>query len=164
MYRCTATIVVLLSWVLAASAEVGAQSRSKQPPRDSRPLSRVVAAVEAKGRQVTDVDFTQWMWRVYGQKEGRETEYRVTPNTLMVKDLKSRKTDKPVPDEKAKRLSQILSGLENAGFRRFVDVHFAGTHWTVRATRDGETTVLAVDPVTGKPMEEKRRDSSRGRR
>ena len=166
MYRFGMFIVVFSGVVLLASPTLWAQSRSKQAPADGRPLSRVVAAVEAKGRQVTDVDFTQWMWRVYGRREERETESRVHPSTLFIRDLKSRPAEKSAPDESAKPLSQILSGLENAGLRRSVEVHFAGTHWAVRATRDGETVSLAIDPVTGKPMnqKQKRDETHRGRR
>ena len=53
----------------------------------------------------------------------------------------------------ARPLSQIVSGVERAGYGRITDVEFDDGRWELKAWHEGRRVEIRVDPVSGRILE-----------
>jgi uncharacterized membrane protein YkoI len=118
-------------------------------------LLEIVAKLEQDGyHPITEVSLDRGQWEIEAYKQGTPFELRVDPtNGAVISE--HRDGGDPVPPAGAKKLSDIVRGLEAAGYARIDDVSFEGRNWEVEAFRNGTKRELRVDPMNGRVVSDR---------
>ncbi len=121
-----------------------------------RSLLELVSRLETEGYgPITEISFDNGRWEVEVYKDGVAYELVIDPATG--KTLSQHRDDgDPKPPPNAKKLSEILKGLEMQGYTQIEEVSFEASHWEVEAVnRERSKRELRVDPVTGRVVSDR---------
>lgn len=124
-------------------------------PAASKTLLEIVTKLETDGYgPITDVSRDDGNWEVETYKDGTAYELLVDPATGKI-ITEHRDDGDPKPPADAKKLSEIIKGLEAEGYTDINEVSFERKKWEVEAIRDRTKRELRVDPITGKVVSDR---------
>ena len=131
-----------------APAEEGeqAEEQAAEPeavlPENAKPLSEIVAAVQAKGYgPVVEIELDEDRWEIDAFKGEERVELNVDPVSGEIASGRPEVSGKPLPE--------ILSGVEAQGYGPIIEVELDDEGWEIDAIKNGEEVSLIADPETG---------------
>lgn len=120
------------------------------PPADAKPVVEIVQRLEKEGyAPVTGFSFDDGNWEFEVSREGASRELTVDPMSGEILGEYADDVD-PRPPKGAMPLSELLLGLQKAGYADVHEASFERRVWEIEIYRDGAERELQVDPITGK--------------
>ena len=138
----------------AAALLVGADL----PPREAKPLSEVLVAVEKAGLSpIVEASFDDGVWEVEGFRGKTPYEAHFDPKSLA---LLHEHADSPRERPAADSLSavEVVKRLESAGYGPVLGIDYEGTDWEAEAMHGGRERELHVDLRTGEVLTDRADD------
>lgn len=137
-----------LAAVLGTSSVAGVFADSPLP--GAKPIVEIVQRLEKEGYSpVTGFSFDDGVWEVEVSKGNASLELVVDPQSGATLNEYPDDVD-PRPPKGTMPLSELLLGLQKAGYDNFHDASFERRYWEIELYRDGVERELQVDPATGK--------------
>ncbi|MCI0548379.1 MAG: PepSY domain-containing protein [Candidatus Rokubacteria bacterium] len=142
--------------LIVASVVVGSSLAVAQSERPvGKTLLEIVGTLEGQGYgPITEVSRERGTWEVEAYKNGTPYELRVDPATGGIIS-EHRDDGDPTPPANARKLSEIVRGLEAAGYTHIDEISFERRTWEVEAVRGGTKRELRVDPITGQVVSDR---------
>lgn len=138
---------------LAVSLTVlAAVQAGEVPPKDTKPLSDVVKAVEdTKAGVITQVEFDDGLWEVEVHNGNKEVTLYLDPKTGTEKRRQeSIEVSESLPPKGSMPLSAIIKTVEDKKPGMISEVEFDRGDWEVTLRADGKKWKWHIDPMTGK--------------
>jgi hypothetical protein len=121
----------------------------ERPPAGTKTLVEVVTGLEKQEYgPITEISFDDGVWEVETYKADVAYEISVDPESGDVLTEHRDDGDRKPPTD-SMRLSDIIAGLEKAGFSEVNDVSFEGRSWEAEARRDNQKRELRIDAKSG---------------
>jgi uncharacterized membrane protein YkoI len=150
MFATKMTAVLGAGLLLTGLAAVQA---SERPPKDGKPLSEIVASLEAANEGVvTAVEFDDGRWEAEVHRDGRETDLSIDARTGQVtRRTADNDRREELPPRGSRPLSAIVRSLEQQEPGVVTEVEFDDGFWEVEIQADGREVKLDINPQTGQP-------------
>lgn len=137
---------LLLSALMTAPLVGQAEDRQAEQPKA---LGDIVLGLEKQGIvPIVEVSFDNGVWEVEAYHEDIAVELDIDARTGdVIAEHRDDADAKPPADSLP--LSQIIKGLEKAGYTRLDDISFERRSWEVEASREGQRRELRINPKNG---------------
>jgi uncharacterized membrane protein YkoI len=127
-------------------------------PNARLPIAKVVEKLEQQGYgPFVEISFEGGSWEVEAYKDEAPRELAVDARTGEVLSEHADEAE-PRPPQGAQPLSQILRGLDQAGFRNIDEASFERRYWEIECLQEDGKHEIHVHPMTGEVIHDRRDD------
>ncbi len=146
---------VVALFVFSMHLDANAAPSDEPKPAADMSLLEIITKLEDGGYgPFTDVEFDDGEWEIEVYKGDIAYELLIDRTTgEIIAEHRDHGGLKPPAD--AKKLSEIIKGLEAEGYSRIRDISFEWRNWEVEAIRERTKRELKVNPVTGKVVSDR---------
>jgi len=152
-----AVAVPFLTVLVLGSAVVFAGLDSDEIPGKNVPgITDFLSKLESEGYEyISSIEFDDSVWEVETLSNGKETEYRVNPETLEITKLNTESEDDMQPPKDAGAIKEALKLVRERGYDMIRAIEFEKGFWEVHVVVKNTEKEITVDVANKKILREK---------